>query len=103
MMSTRRLFVAVALVCGLSLPCSVKLLAQQAPATNTQSQEADPLKRQRSDQEQFKAQKALKGELHGAFKTWLDQDVAYIISDEERKAFKSLSNDEEREAFIENF
>src|SRR5258708_22649871 len=103
MMSTRRLFVAVAVVCGLSLPCSVKLLAQQAPATNTQSQEADPLKRQRSDQEQFKAQKALKGELHGAFKTWLDQDVAYIISDEERKAFKSLSNDQEREAFIENF
>ncbi len=28
---------------------------------------------------------------------------AYIISDEERKAFKNLSNDEEREAFIEQF
>jgi len=103
MMSTRRLFVAASVICGLSLSCSVKLLAQQAPATNTKSQEEDPLKRQRSDQEQFKAQKALRGELKGAFKTWLDQDVTYIISDEERKAFKSLSNDEEREAFIENF
>jgi GWxTD domain-containing protein len=29
--------------------------------------------------------------------------VTYIISDEERKAFKTLSNDEERDAFIENF
>jgi GWxTD domain-containing protein len=41
--------------------------------------------------------------LKGAYKTWLDQDVVYIISDEERKAFKSLSNDEERDAFIEQF
>jgi len=29
--------------------------------------------------------------------------VTYIISDEERKAFRTLSNDEERDAFIENF
>ena len=29
--------------------------------------------------------------------------MPYIITDEERKAFMSLSNDEEREAFIENF
>src|SRR6202162_5064146 len=104
MMLTRRPFVAVALFCGLSF-LSSKLPAQQS-ATSTpqaQGQDADPLKRQRSDQEQFKAQKALKGELHGAFKTWLDQDVAYIISDEERKAFKRLRNAEEREAFIENF
>ena len=41
--------------------------------------------------------------MKGAYKTWLDQDVAYIITDEERKAFKSLSNDEERDAFIEQF
>ena len=48
-------------------------------------------------------QKAVRQELKGAYKTWLEQDVAYIISDEERKAFKNLSNDEEREAFIEQF
>ena len=45
----------------------------------------------------------MRQELKGAYKTWLDQDVTYIISDEERKAFKSLSNDEERDAFIEQF
>ena len=65
--------------------------------------EPDPLKRQRSDKERFKAQKALRQELKGTYKTWLNQDVPYIITDEERKAFQSLSNDEERDAFIEQF
>ena len=45
----------------------------------------------------------MRQELKSAYKTWLDQDVAYIITDEERKAFKNLSNDEERDAFIEQF
>ena len=34
---------------------------------------------------------------------WLTQDVAYIISNDERKAFKSLQSDPEREHFIEQF
>ncbi|HET8636052.1 MAG TPA: GWxTD domain-containing protein, partial [Acidobacteriaceae bacterium] len=34
---------------------------------------------------------------------WLNQDVRWIITDQERKAFLSLSNDEERDAFIEQF
>ncbi len=32
-----------------------------------------------------------------------NEDVAYIITDEERKAFKRLNTDEEREQFIEQF
>src|ERR1051326_1579573 len=38
-----------------------------------------------------------------ALKKWLDEDVAYIITDEERAAFKRLTTDEEREQFIEQF
>ncbi len=68
-----------------------------------QGQETDPLKRQLDDKERYKAQRELRQELKGPYKTWLNQEVPYIISDEERKAFMSLSNDEEREAFIENF
>jgi GWxTD domain-containing protein len=34
---------------------------------------------------------------------WLKQDVAYIITDAERTAFKSLQTDEEREQFIKQF
>jgi GWxTD domain-containing protein len=37
------------------------------------------------------------------FKTWLEQDVAWIITTEERSAFKLLKNDEERDQFIEAF
>jgi len=41
--------------------------------------------------------------LKGPYKTWLNEEVPYIISDDERRAFMTLANDEEREAFIENF
>lgn len=42
-------------------------------------------------------------ELKNVYKKWLDNDVAYIITNEEKKAFKALATDEERENFIENF
>ncbi len=109
MMFNRRPFLYVALGSGLIFIHAAGLGAQQTAAPSTQAQpsgqgqEPDPLKRERSDKEKFAAQKAVRQELKGAYKTWLEQDVTYIISDEERKAFKNLSNDEEREAFIEQF
>jgi len=103
-------FLAVALVCGLIPVSSLRLISQQSAGSSAQAQPAssqeqdmDPLKRERSDKEKFQAQKAVRQELKGAYKTWLEQEVPYIISDEERRAFKNLSNDEEREAFIETF
>ena len=39
----------------------------------------------------------VKPELKKAYKDWLDKDVPYVITDEERKAFKKLQTDEERE------
>ena len=44
-----------------------------------------------------------KEELKSVYKNWLDEDVTYIITDEERKAFKVLKTDEERDQFIEQF
>ena len=107
----RRTLVFAALGCGLVFTPVHGLraqepatpAAQQAPSATSQDQEPDPLKRKRSDKEQFDAQRALKHELKGAYKTWLNQDVVWIITDEEAKAFKALSNDEERDAFIEQF
>jgi GWxTD domain-containing protein len=53
---------------------------------------------------QIKAKEdALKKELLTPYKKWMDEDVVYIISDEERKAFKQLNTDEEREQFVEQF
>jgi GWxTD domain-containing protein len=72
----------------------------KAPATE---EKPDPLKRRLSDKERFKQQKELKGELHGVYKKWVDEDVHWIITDTELQAFKSLGNDEERDQFIEQF
>lgn len=47
--------------------------------------------------------KALRKELEGPFRKWLDEDVRYIITSDERKAFLQLSTDEEREQFIQQF
>ena len=67
------------------------------------SQTADPLKRPTDEKQKKRNQKALKQELSKPYKKWLDEDVVYIITDEERAAFRQLSNDEERDNFIEAF
>jgi GWxTD domain-containing protein len=77
--------------------------AASPAAPSSQDPDYDPRKRQRSDKERVAAQSALKQEIKGAYKTWLTQDVVWIITDEEARSFKSLSNDEERDAFIEQF
>ena len=82
-------------------PSAAPAGAQAQPSS--QDPDFDPRKRQRSDKEQFKAQRDMKEEIKGAYKTWLTQDVVWIITDEEARSFKSLSNDEERDAFIEQF
>lgn len=66
-------------------------------------QEQDPLKRPLSEKQKKEQAKALKQELSKEYKTWLNEDVAYIITPEERQAFLQLSNDEERDQFIEQF
>ncbi len=83
-------------------------LSQQSAdkAATAQAQPADavdPLKRPQNEKQRKKNAQALKHELTKTYKKWLDEDVAYIITDEERAAFKQLSNDEERDNFIEAF
>ena len=56
-----------------------------------------------TDKQRRQQQEKLKKELETPYKKWLTEDVGYIISDEERKAFKVLQTDEEREQFIEQF
>jgi GWxTD domain-containing protein len=47
--------------------------------------------------------RTVKPELKDAYKRWLNTDVAYIITKDEKRAFLALVTDEERENFIENF
>jgi GWxTD domain-containing protein len=48
-------------------------------------------------------EKELEKELAGPWKKWLNEDVVYIITDDEKKAFKQLKTDDERQTFVENF
>jgi GWxTD domain-containing protein len=78
--------------------------ADKAATAQAQPADAvDPLKRPADEKQRKKNARALKQELSKPYKKWLDEDVAYIITDEERAAFKQLSNDEERDNFIEAF
>jgi GWxTD domain-containing protein len=68
-----------------------------------QADEADPLKRPLTEKQKKQQRKNLNVELSKTYKKWLNEDVVWIITDEERAAFKQLSNDEERDNFIEAF
>ncbi len=80
---------------------SAKTTSAAAPAGPQDA--VDPLKRPPNEKQKEKNKRALKQELSKPYKKWLDEDVVYIITDEERAAFKQLSNDEERDNFIEAF
>ncbi len=75
----------------------------QSTSDKADVQDADPLKRPLTDKQKKQNAKSLKMELSKTYKKWLDEDVRWIITDEEQKAFKLLSNDEERDQFIEAF
>jgi GWxTD domain-containing protein len=61
-----------------------------------------PANQKLTKEQKQKIKKTLK-ELEGPYKTWLNEDVIYIISPEERSAFLQLETNEEREQFIEQF
>jgi GWxTD domain-containing protein len=71
--------------------------SKQAPATVETN--ARPL----TDRERKAREKALRKELATPYRKWLNEDVTYIITDEERSAFLRLQTDDEREQFIEQF
>ena len=56
-----------------------------------------------TEKQKKKKEAQLKREMESPYRKWLNEDVSYIITDEERAAFKRLQTDEEREQFIENF
>src|SRR5438128_5297152 len=80
-------------VVGIAL--TLMLLMSLAPAALAQGKEE-----KKKQKEPTAKQKA---ELKSVYKKWLDEDVLYIITDDERKAFKALKTDEERDQFIEQF
>ena len=94
---SRALFISVSF-CALTLPA---VLAQQEQADP--KAQADPTAKQNLDKAQKKKIKKTLKELDTPYKQWLNEDVVYIISPEERNAFGQLATNEEREQFIEQF
>jgi len=108
------LFLALGLMAGVAMaqdqpkdeprdPKATDKSDTEKPAAKQAPDAVDPLKRPADEKTRKKNSRALKQELSKPYKKWLDEDVSYIITDEERAAFKQLSNDEERDNFIEAF
>ncbi len=62
------------------------------------AQEKDDTKAKKKQREAARKEK-----LDKVYEKWMDEDVRWIITDEEKKTFKVLKTDEEREQFIEQF
>jgi GWxTD domain-containing protein len=71
--------------------------AQQAQDPGT------PSVPQKMDKETKRKMKRTLKELDSSYRQWLNEDVTYIISPDERNAFLQLDTNEEREQFIEQF
>ncbi|HLI82996.1 MAG TPA: GWxTD domain-containing protein, partial [Bryobacteraceae bacterium] len=79
--------------------------ADQSISTSSSSSDKpkETIAKPLSEKQKKKKEEQLRKELESPYKKWLNEDVAYIITDEERAAFKRLQTDEEREQFIEQF
>lgn len=98
MLRVIRTLIAAAFTFAILIPVSQ---AQEAQDPNNPTPPQVLTKEQKKEQKQ-KARKTLR-ELDAQYKQWLNEDVVYIISPEERNAFLQLDTNEEREQFIEQF
>jgi len=86
-----------------SLLCIGIFAAPQKQDKKTATTQRETVARPMTEKERRRKEEKLRKELETPYRKWMNEDVAYIISDEERAAFKRLQTDEEREQFIEQF
>ena len=77
-------------------------LAQNNGSSSSNS-DSDTVAKPLTKKQLARKQKQLEKELMGPWKKWLNEDVVYIVTDEEKQAFKRLRTDEERQQFVEAF
>ncbi len=89
---------------ALLLPFSVHSYAQdKAQDAAAPDKQQNSGKKKQDDNKGKKNLRKLEKELATPYKKWLDEEVPYIITNEERSAFLQLQTNEEREQFIEGF
>ncbi|MBV9081644.1 MAG: GWxTD domain-containing protein [Acidobacteriaceae bacterium] len=86
-----------------SLAASGVASAQEKKSSSSSGSSTETVAKPLSQKQIKKKEKALEKELMGPWKKWLNEDVVYIITDEEKQAFKRLKTDEERQQFVEQF
>ena len=72
------------------------LFADQKPANGPQTgaNPRETVAKPLSEKEKKRKEEKLRKELETPYRKWLSEDVAYIITDEEREAFKRMQSDE---------
>jgi len=95
-----RFFAAAGFLCLFANYASTAPRRQDDQGQPSQPDEASQKKNAKAKQ---KSDKELFNELQSQYKKWLNEDVVYIITPEERRSFLHLSTNEEREQFIEAF
>jgi GWxTD domain-containing protein len=78
-------------------------VAQSNKKTTSDSSQRETVAKPMTEKQRKKQEDKLRKELETPYKKWLNEDVGYIITDEERTAFKRLATDDERQTFIEGF
>src|SRR3569832_2772464 len=93
------------LVCLSCMTASLVLCVMAAPQKAEELKKAtrETVAKPLTDKQKKRQEARLRKELETPYRKWLNEDVFYIITDEERAAFKRLQTDEEREQFIEQF
>jgi len=91
-------YLSLFILFGLMLAPGVPVCAAQQADS-----ESETVAKPMSEREQRRRERALRQELERPFRRWLDEDVGYIITAEERQTFGRLQTAEEIESFIEQF
>jgi GWxTD domain-containing protein len=101
-MRSRRLWIPCLALSLVSL-APFTFAADKSAAKSAAAPQRETVAKPLTDKERKRREDKLRKELETPYKKWLNEDVVYIITDEERQAWKRLATDEEREQFIEQF
>ncbi|HEX8983956.1 MAG TPA: GWxTD domain-containing protein [Bryobacteraceae bacterium] len=98
-----RKFLALSWAFGMMVPLLAAQTVQKSEDNEAVAPGRETLAKPLSEKERKRREARLRKELETPYRKWLTEDVGYIITDEERQAFKRLQTDDERDQFIEQF
>src|SRR5579863_10279287 len=96
-MKTKLFVICVSVAALFTTPAFINAAPQSdKDKKSSDSSSRDTVAKPMTDKQRKKQEEKLRKELETPYKKWLNEDVVYIITDEEKAAFKRLSTDDER-------